>query len=184
VLRVFLQHCIEFRRSDWLAEVFVHSRRQAFLPVRIAEQDHLRRPGQGCEYRVQPYITAAGSTAGARDACPERAARVRTGVEQCRFRFLTTRGRESEKSQEEGSCGSAETFSYRSLQSPLATTISSQAERNFSYHVSVNFVIRCSAVCPAIVTPECTTSPQVCTRVPPPTASSKLTHCASTTPSE
>jgi hypothetical protein len=78
VLRVFLQNCIEFLRSDWLAEVFVHSRRQAFLPVRIAEQDHFRRPGQGCEYRVQPYTTAAGSTAGARDACPERAERVQS----------------------------------------------------------------------------------------------------------
>src|SRR6266478_4663938 len=42
----------------------------------------------------------------------------------------------------------------------------------------------CSAVCPAIFTPEWTMSPQVCTRVPPAAASSNVTHCASTTPSE
>src|SRR5206468_152523 len=48
---------------------------------------------------------------------------------------------------------------------------------------SVKLVITCSADCPAIFTPEWTISPQVCTRVPFLGCSSKLTHCARTTPS-
>src|SRR5260370_28557818 len=67
-------------------------------------------------------------------------------------------------------------------QSPLASPSRSHADRKFSYHVSVKLVMTCSAVCPAIFTPEWTISPQVCTRVPFLACSSKLTHSAKTTP--
>src|SRR5260370_14301783 len=69
-------------------------------------------------------------------------------------------------------------------QSPLAVASLSQTDRKFSYHVSVKLAISCSAVRPAMVTPEWTMSPQVCTRVPFPACSSKLTHWARTTPRE
>ena len=49
--------------------------------------------------------------------------------------------------------------------------------------LSVKLMMTCSAVRPAIFTPEWTMSPEVCTRVPFLGCSSKLTHCASTTPS-
>jgi hypothetical protein len=73
---------------------------------------------------------------------------------------------------------------YPSHQSPLASASPSHTDRKFSYHVFVKLVMTCSAVCPAIFTPEWTMSPQVCTRVPFPGCSSKPTHCARTTPSE
>ena len=81
-------------------------------------------------------------------------------------------------------CGAEEIPSLHNSQSPLASASRSHADRKFSYQVLVNLVMICSAVCPAIFTPEWTMSPQVCTRVPLPECSSKLTHCARTTPSE
>src|SRR5207245_11662884 len=81
-------------------------------------------------------------------------------------------------------CGAEEIPSLHNSQSPLASASRSHADRKFSYQVSVNLVMICSAVCPAIFKPEWTMSPQVSTRVPFPECSSKLTHCARTTPSE
>ena len=43
---------------------------------------------------------------------------------------------------------------YSSNQSPLASASRSHADRKFSYHVSVKLVMTCSAVRPAIFTPE------------------------------
>ncbi len=68
-------------------------------------------------------------------------------------------------------------------QSPLASASRSHTDRRFSYHVSPEADDDLLAVRPAIFTPEWTMSPQVCTRVPFLGCSSKLTHCASTTPS-
>ncbi len=73
---------------------------------------------------------------------------------------------------------------YFRRQSLVAAANSSHTDRKFSYQVSVKLAISCSAVRPAMVTPEWTMSPQVCTRVPFPACSSKLTHWARTTPRE
>src|SRR5260370_8162036 len=67
-------------------------------------------------------------------------------------------------------------------QSPLAVASLSQADRKFSYHVPVKLAISCSALRPAMVTPEWTIPPHTSTRAPFPSSSSTPTPWSTTPP--